>query len=88
MAKLLEQNNLQPYSERLLIKGNKYLLQVTPINNHKTTDSTDNAGAIILLKALPAEQQYQANEKGKTDSFSQIIAVSPKMSQLIEHLKK
>ncbi|WGO84804.1 transcriptional regulator TyrR [Arsenophonus apicola] len=88
LAKLLEQNNLQPYSERLLIKGNKYLLQVTPINNHKTTDSTDNAGAIILLKALPAEQQYQANEKGKTDSFSQIIAVSPKMSQLIEHLKK
>lgn len=88
LAKLLEQNNLQSYSEQVVIKGNKYLLQVTPINNHKATGSIENAGAIILLKVLPAEQQYQADKIAAADSFAHIIAVSPKMSQLVEDLKK
>ncbi|MFV9996856.1 MAG: transcriptional regulator TyrR [Arsenophonus endosymbiont of Dermacentor nuttalli] len=88
LVKLLEQNNPQPYSEQVTIKGNKYLLQVTPINSPKVTGTAENAGAIILLKALPAKQYYQQGSVDGTDSFAHIVAVSPKMSQLVEQLKE
>lgn len=79
------------YSQRVVVKGQPYVMDINPIyvNEQKNTI----VGAVLVLHSV-AQLSYQHNNVGVSDAvesqraFDHIIAVSPKMSHVVEQAKK
>lgn len=79
----------EAYTERVTVKGNDYLMQVTPIILADENGKSHCTGAVLLLKsAAILEKQRQQIVGVDVDGFDLIIASSPAMSHVVERAKR
>ncbi|SUC35385.1 Transcriptional regulatory protein tyrR [Providencia rustigianii] len=85
-----EKESPEPYTERVSVKGNDYLMQVTPIILSDEDGKLHCTGAVILLKSsvLLDNHRKQVVADNNDSGFSQIVAVSSAMVQVVERAKR
>ncbi|EKT57431.1 transcriptional regulator TyrR [Providencia sneebia] len=89
LQRWLEQENPEPYTERVTVKGNDYLMQVTPIILADENQKLHCTGAVLLLKSAEIlEKQRKQIAEVDDVGFNLIIANSPAMSQVVERAKR
>lgn len=85
----LEGENPSDYSERVSIHGQDYLMDVTPIRHQDEYQKNHNVGAVVMLKSMVhIRRQLQGLSINDDTEFTQIIAVSGKMHQVVEQARK
>lgn len=89
LIRWFERESPEPYSEKVMIKGQDYLMQVTPIILADENGKSHCTGAVLLLKSVAVldKQRKQVTEVDSS-GFEQIIAVSPVMSNVVERAKR
>ncbi|MEH2921485.1 transcriptional regulator TyrR [Samsonia erythrinae] len=76
-------------AERVVIRGQDFLLEMTPLRLEDDAGKIATAGALVMLKsAVRMGQQLQHLAVNDDKSFDHIIAVSPKMRQVVEQARK
>lgn len=77
------------HSQRVTVKGQLYLMDINPVYFEENKEQPDIAGAVIVLHSV-ATLSYQKNnvQTESQNAFDHIIAVSPKMHQVVEQAKK
>ncbi|HEM8291213.1 TPA: transcriptional regulator TyrR [Providencia stuartii] len=89
LVRWFERESPEPYSEKVTIKGQDYLMQVTPIILADETGKSHCTGAVLLLKSVAIlDKQRQQVVDVDNSGFEQIIAVSPVMSNVVERAKR
>lgn len=87
----LNQKKSDRYSQRVVVKGQHYVMDINPI--YVDEQKNDIVGAVLVLHSV-AQLSYQHPNIGVNEStesqraFDHIIAVSPKMAHVIEQAKK
>ncbi|APC11660.1 MULTISPECIES: transcriptional regulator TyrR [Providencia] len=89
LLRWFERESPEPYTEKVVIKGRDYLMQVTPIILADENGKSHCTGAVLLLKSAEIldQQRKQVVEIDKS-GFEQIIAVSPVMVNVVERAKR
>ncbi|MFU9136164.1 transcriptional regulator TyrR [Erwinia tasmaniensis] len=86
----LENESDKPQALHVVIQGRDFLMEITPIygtedNNH----AGPPAGAVVMLKSTARMGQQLQNLKVNDDTdFQHIVAVNPKMRQVIDQARK
>ena len=89
LQRWLELDDPEPYSEKITIKGQDYLIQVTPIKLTDDSGITHCTGAVILLKsAASIEKQLKQIIVKDNSGFNDIVAASPAMADVVARAKK
>lgn len=79
----------QPYGTRIVQRGQDWLLDVTPIRHQDERGASVVAGALLMLKSADRlGRQLQDTAINDEREFEHIVAVSPKMRQLVEQARK
>ncbi|GKX49807.1 transcriptional regulator TyrR [Budvicia aquatica] len=86
----LEGDDIVPHSERAIVRGQDYLIDIMPIyQSDESSEQRDVTGAVIVLKsAARIGRQLQNKNMADNNAFGHIVAVSSKMRQLIEQANK
>ncbi|WP_159566382.1 transcriptional regulator TyrR [Budvicia diplopodorum] len=87
----LDDDDIAPYSERAIVRGQDYLIDIMPIYqaNEQDAEQRDVTGAVIVLKsAVRIGRQLQNRNIADNNAFGHIVTVSNKMRQLIEQANK
>ncbi|HBO25106.1 MULTISPECIES: transcriptional regulator TyrR [unclassified Providencia] len=89
LLRWFERESPEPYTEKIVIKGFDYLMQVTPIILADENGKSHCTGAVLLLKsAAILEKQRKQVVEADNNGFEQIVAVSPVMAQVVERAKR
>ncbi|AKJ42270.1 Transcriptional regulatory protein tyrR [Pragia fontium] len=86
----LEGDNITAHSERAIVRGQDYLMDMMPIyQSDEDKQPKEITGAVIVLKSA-ARMGHQLQNKNIADNnaFGHIVAISSKMKQLIEQANK
>lgn len=86
-----ECDDICPHSDRVIIRGQDYLIDIMPIyqGNEQNSEQRNVTGAVIVLKsAVRIGRQLQNKSMAVNNPFDHIVAVSTKMRQLIEQANK
>lgn len=86
----VESGQLTPQIHHVVIQGGDFLMEITPIYDEETQDAPGSAvGAVVMLKSTARMGQQLQNVAVNDDSeFQHIVAVNPKMRQLVEQARK
>ncbi|WP_272668513.1 transcriptional regulator TyrR [Providencia sp. PROV145] len=89
LVRWFERESPEAYTEKVVIKGQDYLMQVTPIILADENGKSHCTGAVLLLKsAAILDKQRQQVIEVDGSGFEQIIAVSPVMANVVERAKR
>ena len=89
LQRWFEREEPEPYTERVTVKGNDYLMQVTPIILADENGKSHCTGAVLLLKSIAIlEKQRKQIVGADVDGFDLIVASSPAMSHVVERAKR
>ena len=85
----LEGNPQTSHNEHVVINGQNFLMEITPVYLQGETDETMLTGAVVMLRStLRMGRQLQNLATQDVSAFSQIIAVSGKMKHVVEQARK
>ncbi|MCS3408581.1 transcriptional regulator TyrR [Serratia sp. AKBS12] len=85
----LENEHAAPHSERVVIRSQDFLMDITPIHLEDENHQHDTVGAVVMLKSTARMGRQLQNLSVNDDTeFDHIIAVSPKMRQVLEQARK
>ncbi|MBJ3813620.1 transcriptional regulator TyrR [Shimwellia pseudoproteus] len=88
-SRWLESAHELPHSEHVVINSHNFLMEITPV--HLTDEDSSNvlAGAVVMLRSTARMgQQLQDLSERDLGAFDQVVAVSPRMHQLVEQARK
>ncbi|AUH00548.1 transcriptional regulator TyrR [Pectobacteriaceae bacterium CE70] len=78
-----------PETERVVIQSQDFLLEITPVYLDDDTAKPTIVGALIMLKsAARMGRQLQAIGINDDSEFDHLVAISPKMRQVIDQARK
>lgn len=86
----LESERIEPQTHHVVIQGRDFLMEITPIfaageNEQPVTP----AGAVVMLKSTARMGQQLQNLAVNDDSdFQHIVAITPKMRQVVDQARK
>jgi transcriptional regulator of aroF, aroG, tyrA and aromatic amino acid transport len=77
------------HSQRVTVKGQHYLMDINPVYVDEYKEQPEIAGAVLVLHSV-ATLSYQKNspKRESQHAFDHVIAVSPKMNQVVSLAKK
>ncbi len=89
----LESEDQQQHSTQLSIRGQNYEIDIIPMQLTDENQVSRCVGAVIMMRSEAARSEKYRNAPLKKaivndDAFEQIIAVSPKMCQVVEQARK
>ncbi|ATA22192.1 transcriptional regulator of aroF, aroG, tyrA and aromatic amino acid transport [Gibbsiella quercinecans] len=85
----LETGNSTPHSERVVIRSQDFLMEITPICLEDESQQQATVGAVVMLKSTARMGRQLQNLAVNDDSeFAHIVATSPKMRQVLEQARK
>lgn len=86
----LENETVAPHAEKVVIRGQDYLMDITPIYlGDEKGEMSAPVGAVVVLKsAVRIGRQLQNLTVNDDSEFEHIIGVSPKMRQVLEQARK
>lgn len=85
----LEGNPQHSHNEHVVIGGQNFLMEITPVHLEGETGEAVLTGAVVMLRSTARMgRQLQNITQQDVSAFSQIVAVSPKMRQVIEQARK
>lgn len=84
----LEELPVTSYARHVVIGGQNFLLEVTPVHL-EAKDEPVLTGAVVMLRSTARMgRQLQDLSDADVEAFSQIVTVSPKMRQVVEQARK
>lgn len=84
-----QEQGSQSVTQRVVIHGQDFLLEITPIHQQDDEGKKSPAGALVMLKsAARMGRQLQDLSVNDDGAFDHIVAVSPKMRQVVEQARK
>ncbi len=85
----LESEDVKPHAEKVVIRGQDYLMDITPINLGEGQAADAPVGAVVVLKsAIRIGRQLQNLSVNDDSEFGHVIAVSAKMRQVLDQARK
>lgn len=85
----LESGHHAPCSQRVVIQGQDFLLEITPVELADDDGQPAIAGGVVMLKsALRLGRQLQENSPGSDSEFRHVVANSPRMRQVVNRARK
>ncbi|MDU6412298.1 MAG: transcriptional regulator TyrR [Yersiniaceae bacterium] len=88
-SRWLEQERAQPQAERVVIRNQDFLLDITPIYLDDENRHNAAVGAVVMLKSTARMgRQLQDLAVNDDSEFGHIVAVSPKMRQVLDQARK
>ncbi|MFE8049694.1 transcriptional regulator TyrR [Brenneria goodwinii] len=76
-------------TQRVVVRGQDFLLEITPIHLEDDAGKKSAAGALLMLKsAVRMGRQLQDLSVNDDRAFEHMVAVSPKMRQVVEQARK
>ncbi|KAF1369220.1 MAG: transcriptional regulator TyrR [Yokenella regensburgei] len=85
----LEGMPLESHAEHVVINGQNFLLEITPVYLDGGNASRVLMGAVAMLRStVRMGRQLQTMTSQDTSAFSQIVASSPKMRHVVEQARK
>lgn len=85
----LESGHQSPESLRVVIRGQDFLLEITPVQLAGEDAQPATVGGVILLKsAVRMGRQLQDHAPNDDSEFSHIIAASPNMRQTLDRARR
>ena len=85
----LEETPDAPHSEHVAINGQNFLMDLTPVALEGEGAARVFMGAVVMLRStLRMGRQLQTMTSQDVSAFSQIVAVSPRMRQVIDQARK
>lgn len=86
----LESENSESQAHHVVIQGRDFLMEITPIHAAGEHDVTDGpVGAVVMLKSTARMgQQLQKLVIHDDSDFQHIVAVNPKMRQVVDQARK
>jgi transcriptional regulator of aroF, aroG, tyrA and aromatic amino acid transport len=85
----LEGSPVESHAEHVVINGQNFLLEITPVTLEGENATRVLMGAVVMLRStLRMGRQLQNMTTQDVSAFSQIIAASPKMRHVVEQARK
>ncbi|ECN3838142.1 transcriptional regulator, partial [Salmonella enterica subsp. enterica serovar Newport] len=85
----LDGNPQSSHNEHVVINGQNFLMEITPVHLQNENDEYVLTGAVVMLRStIRMGQQLQNLSTQDLSAFSQIIAVSAKMKHVVEQARK
>lgn len=85
----LEGNPQTSHNEHVVINGQNFLMEITPVYLQDENDQHVLTGAVVMLRStIRMGRQLQNITSQDVSAFSQIVAVSPKMKHVVEQARK
>ncbi|WP_297201080.1 transcriptional regulator TyrR [uncultured Pluralibacter sp.] len=85
----LEDAPAEPHSEHVVINGQNFLMDITPVALEGEHADRVFMGAVVMLRStLRMGRQLQTMTSQDVSAFSQIVAVSARMRQVIDQARK
>lgn len=85
----LEGNPQHSHNEHMVIGGQNFLMEITPVHLEGETGEAVLTGAVVMLRSTARMgRQLQNITQQDVSAFSQVVAVSPKMRQVVEQARK
>jgi len=85
----LEGSPVESHAEHVVINGQNFLLEITPVTLEGENAIRVLMGAVVMLRStLRMGRQLQNMTTQDVSAFSQIIAASPKMRHVVEQARK
>ena len=85
----LDSNPQSTLSEHVVINGQNFLMEITPVHLQGENDAAVLTGAVIMLRStIRMGRQLQNLSNQDVGAFSQMIAVSPKMRHVVDQARK
>ena len=85
----LESSPQETHAEHVVVNGQNYLLEVTPVYLEGEHNERVLTGAVAMLRStVRMGRQLQTMTSQDTSAFSQILAVGPKMRHVVEQARK
>ena len=85
----LEDAPSAPHSEHVVINGQNFLMDLTPVALEGEGAARVFMGAVVMLRStLRMGRQLQTMTSQDVSAFSQIVAVSPRMRHVIDQARK
>lgn len=85
----LESNPQDSHSEHVVINGQNFLMEITPVHLQGENQEQMLTGAVVMLRStIRMGRQLQNMTTQDLSAFSQIIAVSAKMKHVVEQARK
>lgn len=79
----------QPAAERVVIAGQDFLLDITPVQLPGDDGNITTVGGVVMLKsALRMDRQLKDHSVHDDSAFSHLLASSERMRQVINHARK
>ena len=84
-----ESDEVESHAEHVVIHGQNFLLEATPVYLSGENDARVLAGAVLMLRStLRMGRQLQTMTTQDVSAFSQIVGVSPRMRQVVDQARK
>ncbi|HCN6682269.1 TPA: PAS domain-containing protein, partial [Shigella flexneri] len=81
----LESEPQDSHNEHVVINGQNFLMEITPVYLQDENDQHVLTGAVVMLRStIRMGRQLQNVAAQDVSAFSQIVAVSPKMKHVVE----
>ncbi len=85
----LESEPQDSHNEHVVINGQNFLMEITPVYLQDENDQHVLTGAVVMLRStIRMGRQLQNVAAQDVSAFSQIVAVSPKMKHVVEQAQK
>lgn len=85
----LESEPQDSHNEHVVINGQNFLMEITPVYLQDENDQHVLTGAVVMLRStIRMGRQLQNVAARDVSAFSQIVAVSPKMKHVVEQAQK
>ena len=89
ISRWLENDSSRPHSERIVIRSQDFLMDLTPIDINDENQASERAGAVVMLKStVRMGRQLQDLTVNDDSEFDHIVAVSNKMRQVLDQARK
>lgn len=88
-SRWLDTSPVESHNEHVVVNGQNFLLEITPVTLAGENDARVLMGAVVMLRStLRMGRQLQTMTSQDVSAFSQIIAASPKMRNVVEQARK
>jgi len=85
----LDSDPVDSHSEHTIISGQNFLMEITPVHLEEDKGVNTLIGAVVMLRSTVRMGRQLQNLSGlDASAFSQIVAVSPRMRQVVEQARK
>lgn len=89
ISRWLESEASRPHSERIVIRSQDFMMDLTPIELNDEQQTSERVGAVVMLKSTARMgRQLQDLTVNDDSEFDHIVAVSSKMRQVLDQARK